>query len=286
MVSKSVSRTQQQQGLARGAQPEGMPARPGQERTGRSWGKQTPTMALIVGPGFAINPVGLVQIHVSGRRRNFKVAENGLCPHLENGGKMAQKWKNRIFWAIFRPFSPLFQVRPKSICRPFSSQFRTGGPKWICARSTELQSQDLSGTLSGPVLHMPRDYSQRCPRRPMLRRTGTRACRGVLEVDFNSAPAEGQQQQLKTTSDATSKFPWSVTVSDILFPYRSPSPRPHPRPHPDPTQHPETDPKQTRNGAKRTRNGAQQSRNGPKSSPFGWDSRGFVGMGGGGICVK
>ena len=36
--------------------------------------------------------------------------------------------------------------------------------------------------------------------------------------------------------------------SDILFPYRSPSPRPHP----DPTQHPETDPKRSRNGAKRS----------------------------------
>ena len=33
--------------------------------------------------------------------------------------------------------------------------------------------------------------------------------------------------------------------SDILFPYRSPSPRPHP----DPSQHPETDPKRSRNGA-------------------------------------
>ena len=32
-------------------------------------------------------------------------------------------------------------------------------------------------------------------------------------------------------------------TSDILFPYRSPSPRPHP----DPTQHRETDPKRTQN---------------------------------------
>ena len=33
----------------------------------------------------------------------------------------------------------------------------------------------------------------------------------------------------------------TVQCSDILFPYRSPSPRPHP----DPTQHPETDPKRS-----------------------------------------
>ena len=46
---------------------------------------------------------------------------------------------------------------------------------------------------------------------------------------------------------------------------------PLPDPNPDPTQHPETDPKQTRNGPKRTRNG-------PKSS-----SRGFVGVGGRGV---
>ena len=66
-------------------------------------------------------------------------------------------------------------------------------------------------------------------------------------------------------------------ISDILFPYRSPSPRPRP----DPTQHPEMDPKRTRNGAetepngaKRSRNGAKRSRNGPKSSPLGWDGRG------------
>ena len=71
--------------------------------------------------------------------------------------------------------------------------------------------------------------------------------------------------------------------SDILFPYRSPS---H-RPHPDPTQHPrngpETDPEQTRNGAKRSQtepNGAKRSRNGPKSSPL---TGGFDGMGGVGV---
>ena len=43
------------------------------------------------------------------------------------------------------------------------------------------------------------------------RAMGTRACKGVLKAPVcsaESAPAEGQQQQLKTTSDVTSKFPW------------------------------------------------------------------------------
>ena len=79
----------------------------------------------------------------------------------------------------------------------------------------------------------------------------------------------------------------SVRRVDILFPYRSPSPRPHP----DPTQHPETDPKRSRkgaekepNGAKRSRNGAKRSRNGPKFSFSGWDGRGVCrGRGGGGV---
>ena len=79
--------------------------------------------------------------------------------------------------------------------------------------------------------------------------------------------------------------------SDILFPYRSPSPRPHP----DPTQHPEKDPKRTRNrpgtepnGAKRSQTEpkrSKRSRNGPKSSFSGWDGRGVCrGMGGQGGC--
>ena len=59
--------------------------------------------------------------------------------------------------------------------------------------------------------------------------------------------------------------------SDILFPYRSPSPRPHP----DPTQHPETDPGgRPKTDPKRTRNGPKRTRNGPKSSSLGWDGRG------------
>ena len=58
---------------------------------------------------------------------------------------------------------------------------------------------------------------------------------------------------------------------------------PLPDPHPDPTHGPETDPKQTQNGAKRSQtdpNGAKRSRNAPKSSPLGWDSPGgFVRLG-------
>ena len=66
-------------------------------------------------------------------------------------------------------------------------------------------------------------------------------------------------------------------ASDILFPYRSPSPRTHP----DPTQ-------RTRNGAetepKRSRTEPKRSRNGPKSSFSRWDGRGFVGVGRVGGC--
>ena len=76
--------------------------------------------------------------------------------------------------------------------------------------------------------------------------------------------------------------------SDILFPYRSPSPAPHP----DPTQHPKMDPKRTRNrpetdpnGPKRTRNGPKRTRNGPISSSLGWDPRGVRRDGGGFVGV-
>ena len=51
-----------------------------------------------------------------------------------------------------------------------------------------------------------------------------------------------------------------------------------------PRNGPETDPKQTRNGAKRTRNGPKRSRNGPKSSPLEWDGQGGLsGWGGWGL---
>ena len=75
----------------------------------------------------------------------------------------------------------------------------------------------------------------------------------------------------------------NTKCSDILFPYRSPSPRPHP----DPAQHPETDPKRSQTDPKRTRNGAKRSRNGPKSSFSGWDGRGVCqGRGVGGCKGK
>ena len=73
----------------------------------------------------------------------------------------------------------------------------------------------------------------------------------------------------------------SAKCSDILFPYRSPSPRPHP----DPTQHPrngpETDPEQTRNGAERSRTEPKWTK--IKPSRVGRPG-GFVGMGRGGGC--
>ena len=58
-----------------------------------------------------------------------------------------EKWPEIPF---FEPFSGRFyhfslisQARPKSIFRPFSSPFRTPGPKWICTRPTGLQDFNL-----------------------------------------------------------------------------------------------------------------------------------------------
>ena len=70
-------------------------------------------------------------------------------------------------------------------------------------------------------------------------------------------------------------------ISDIPFPFRSPSPQPHA----DPTQHPEKDPKRTRNGPERTRNVPKRTRNGPKSSSLWWDGRGVCRDGGVGVGV-
>ena len=88
-------------------------------------------------------------------------------------------------------------------------------------------------------------------------------------------------------------FSRTLKSSDILFPYRSPSPRPHPdstltppRPHPTPRNGPETDPKQTRNGARRSQtdpNRAKRSRNGPKSSLLGGTAGGVSWDLGGGL---
>ena len=63
--------------------------------------------------------------------------------------KMARKWFENGISGHFPHFpghvSPIFQVRPKSIFRPFSSPFRAGGPKRIYTRSTGFQSQSLRG---------------------------------------------------------------------------------------------------------------------------------------------
>ena len=71
-------------------------------------------------------------------------------------------------------------------------------------------------------------------------------------------------------------------LSDILFPYRSPSPRPHP----DPTQHPEVHPKRTQNRPETEPNGAETEPNGAemeRNQAFrGGTGGGFVGVGGGG----
>ena len=76
---------------------------------------------------------------------------------------------------------------------------------------------------------------------------------------------------------------WWVGSVVILFPYRSPSPRPHP----DPTQHPETDPKQTRHGAKRSQTDPKRTETEPKWTeirPSGVGRPGgFVGMAGVGV---
>ena len=92
-------------------------------------------------------------------------------------------------------------------------------------------------------------------------------------TDCWKAPKSLSSAQTAPLSSAGIERARKCLHSDILFPYRSPSPRPQP----DPTQHPEKDPKRTRNraetepnGAERSRGGAKRSRNGPKSSFSGW----------------
>ena len=57
---------------------------------------------------------------------------------------MARKWLKKGFSDHFSNFpghySPISHVRPKSMFGAFSSPFRAGGPKWICTRSTGLQT--------------------------------------------------------------------------------------------------------------------------------------------------
>ena len=77
----------------------------------------------------------------------MKMAENWILaspqkwgknrPENEKNGlemeKIARKWFENGFSGHFSHLpvhvSPIFQVRPKSIFRPFSSPFRAGGPK-------------------------------------------------------------------------------------------------------------------------------------------------------------
>ena len=70
--------------------------------------------------------------------------------HGPENGKNGPKFHFRTIFGLFfpfsgpffsfsGPFSTHFQVRRKSIFRPFSSPFRAGGPKWIYTRSTGFQ---------------------------------------------------------------------------------------------------------------------------------------------------
>ena len=80
-------------------------------------------------------------------------------------------------------------------------------------------------------------------------------CHRDVRCDSNRAPPNRWRcEKVFFTSDA--KTP---QVSDILFPYRSPSHRSHPDPTQHPRNEPETDPKRTRtepNGAEMDRNQA------------------------------
>ena len=81
--------------------------------------------------------------------------------------------------------------------------------------------------------------------------------------------------------------PFKHYVSDILFPYGSPSPRPHP----DPTPTPPNTPKRTRNGPETEPNGAKRTRTEPNGAEMdrnqafrGGMGGGFAGVGGVGGC--
>ena len=100
---------------------------------------------------------GIDPFRAGGPKWGRKWPKNGFWPHLKNGGKMARKmrkmawkmenidrkWPENGISAHFSHFpgdvSSIFQVRPKSIFRPFSSPFRAGGPKWIYTRSAGFQ---------------------------------------------------------------------------------------------------------------------------------------------------
>ena len=95
---------------------------------------------------------GIDPFRASGPKWGRKWPKHGFWPHLKNGGIMDRKREKMARKSIFEPFSghffhslghfsPIFQVRPKSIFRPFSSPFRAGGPKWIYTRSTGFQTK-------------------------------------------------------------------------------------------------------------------------------------------------
>ena len=69
---------------------------------------------------------------------------------------------------------------------------------------------------------------------------------------------------MRSHSGTLANPPQRDQASDILFPYRSPSPRPHPDPTQHTTQHPETDPTWTRNGPERTQMDPKRPKKDPK----------------------
>ena len=113
----------------------------------------------------------------------------------------------------------------------------------------------------------------------------TLACRGLRvgpsKCVPKALPVTPKRYQVLRSKVADSRlFSWKAhKASDILFPYRSPSPRPRP----DPTQHPETDPKRNRNGAETAPNGAKRSRTEPNGAETD-RNRALSGGTAGGVC--
>ena len=64
-------------------------------------------------------------------KNGLESGKNGRHPFLSHFGPLSHSPEH---------FPPIFQVRPKSIFRSFSSPFRARGPKWICTRPTGLQT--------------------------------------------------------------------------------------------------------------------------------------------------
>ena len=93
------------------------------------------------------------------------------------------------------------------------------------------------------------------------------------------ADREIVMQAVSNNGEALEHASQDLKASDILFPYRSPSPRSPHRPHPTPRNGPETDPDP--NGPETDRNRAEMDR--PKSSSLGWDGRGVCRDGGWGL---